>query len=156
MGSCKSVKGTLTVLRPRLTALAAAVLLAACAGQQLHKDGLDKLAQGNKQEGLSSLRRAAELEPTNAQYRLDYLQQRQALVQAAVAAGDDAQTRGKPDEAQARYREALSMEPTNERAVRGLVTLEERKRADLQFANAERLIKAGQYDKAQEILTRMA
>jgi general secretion pathway protein D len=150
------VKGTLTVLRPRLTALATAVLLAACASQQLHKEGMDQLAQGHTQDGLNSLRRASEAEPSNAQYRVDYLKQRTAMAQAAVAAGDDALSRGKPDDARERYREVLTFEPTNERAVRGLVQIEERKRAEAQFAQAERLFKGGQNEAAQEILARMA
>ena len=143
MGSCKSETGNLAVLLPRLTALAAAVLLAACAGQQLHKEGVDQLAQGRTQEGLTSLRKASEAEPTNAQYRMDYLKQRNNVVQASIAAGDDALARGKFDDAQARYRDALVAEPSNERAVRGLVRIEERKRAEVQFEQAEKLFKGG-------------
>ncbi|MEY4747981.1 MAG: hypothetical protein RIQ60_195 [Pseudomonadota bacterium] len=156
MGSCKSEQGTLAVLRPRLSALAAAVLLAACAGPQTHKEGLEQIAQGRSQEGLNSLRRASELEPTNAQYRIDYLRQRNALAQAGVASGDDALARGKADDARARYREVLTFDPTNERAVRGLVQIEERKRAETQFAQAERLFKGGQNEAAQEILARLS
>lgn len=156
MGSCKSETGHLAVLRPRLTALAAAMLLAACAGKQLHQEGVDHFAQGRTQEGLTSLRKASEAEPTNAQYRIDYLRQRNGVVQASIAAADDALSRGKYDDAQARYRDALSAEPSNERAVRGLVRIEERKRADVQFEQAEKLFKAGQHEQAHEILARLS
>ncbi|MEY2688386.1 MAG: hypothetical protein RL375_2584, partial [Pseudomonadota bacterium] len=156
MGSCKSETVNLTALRPRLTALAAAFLLAACAGQQLHKEGIDQLAKGQTQQGLESLRKASEADPTNAQYRIDFIRQRSAVVQASIAAGDDALARGKFEDAQMRYREALAAEPSNERAVRGLVRIEERKRLDAQFEQAEKLVKAGQFEQAQDILGRLA
>ena len=73
-----------------------------------------------------------------------------------MAAADDALGHARFDDARARYREVLVFDPTNDRAVRGLVHVEERKRAETQFAQAERLFKGGQNESAQEILARLA
>jgi general secretion pathway protein D len=142
----------------RLSLLGMAVLLAACAtgGSQQNRDGMSLLAQGKRAEGLDALRKASELEPSNAKFRLDYTRERAQQAQAALLAGDLALSKNRLDEAQARYRDAIALEPGSDRALRGLMMIEERKRAEVQLAQAERLVKAGQYEGAQEILTRMA
>ncbi len=55
--------------------LAAVGLLAACAVSRQHAEGLQAMAAGDRERGLAALEAASNAEPTNSQYRMDYLKQ---------------------------------------------------------------------------------
>ena len=114
----------------RLAALAAALLLAGCAAQKHHDDGLQQVHEGKLAPGLQNLRKASELDPSNARYRIDYLTQRELATQAVLARADDARQAGRLDEAAQRYRDALQLDEGNERAQRGAALVAEQRRAD--------------------------
>jgi general secretion pathway protein D len=141
--------------RLTLCATAAALWLAGCAAQRLHDDGLSQIEQGKAKQGVDSLRSASEMEPNNLRYRIDYLNQRQFQVQHLLQVADMAWQDGRLDEAQLRLREVLQLEPTNDRAVRSLVQVEERRRADVQVQQAEKQAAAGQLDAARDTLKRV-
>ncbi len=135
---------------PALHALAIAVLLlGGCAAQREHRDGLDYAAQGKAEQALTSLRRANELEPENVRYKLDYVMQRNVAVRNLVERGDDARKLLQFDAASQHYREALKIEPGNERAARGQKMVEVERRAQVQLAAAERALKANQLESAR-------
>ena len=140
-----------TLRSPALHALAiAALLLGGCAAQREHRDGLDYAAQGKAQQALDSLRRANELEPENVRYKLDYVMQRSAAVRMFVERGDDERSTQHFDAALQQYREALKIEPGNERAARGLKVVEIERRAQVQLQAAERALKSNQLQSARE------
>ena len=56
---------------PRLFLLVAA-LLAGCAGQRLHAEGMALLEEGRIEEGLAKLEEASKAEPENVSYRTDW------------------------------------------------------------------------------------
>ncbi|MFM2055785.1 MAG: hypothetical protein RLY71_170 [Pseudomonadota bacterium] len=138
--------------RPSLAAAAAALLLAGCAAQRLHSDGLDQIEKGKSREGLSSLRRAAELDQDNPRYRMDYLNQRQFVVQRLFYTAELAWQAGKLDEADKSLREVLELDPRNERALRALFDVEQRRRADQRVDQADEQIRSGQLTAARELL----
>ncbi|WP_341888618.1 secretin N-terminal domain-containing protein [Variovorax sp. YR752] len=140
----------------RLVALAAALLLAGCAAQKHHDDGLQQIHEGKLAPGLQSLRKASELDPSNARYRIDYLTQRELATQAILARADEARQAGRLDEAAQRYRDALQLDEGNERAQRGALLVAEQRRADTTIAQAERALKAGHTEGAQDLLRRAA
>ncbi|MEN6587982.1 MAG: hypothetical protein ABFE02_18235, partial [Sulfuricella sp.] len=49
--------------------LLAATMLAGCAGQRLHDEGMDLLAAGRNEEGLAKLEEATKADPGNLSYR---------------------------------------------------------------------------------------
>jgi general secretion pathway protein D len=138
--------------RLSLGAAAAALLLAGCAAQRLHSDGLDQIEKGHNREGLSSLRRAAELDQDNPRYRMDYLNQRQFAVQRLFYTAELAWQAGKLDEAEKPLRGVLELEPTNDRALRALFDIEQRRRADRQVDQADEQIRSGQLAAARDLL----
>ncbi len=136
---------------PALHALAvAALLLGGCAAQREHRDGLDYAAQGKAEQALTSLRRANELEPDNVRYKLDYVMQRNVAIRHLVERGDDERKLLQFDAALQHYREALKIEPGNERAARGVKLVDVERRAQVQLAAAERALKANQLDSARD------
>ncbi|MEQ1805918.1 MAG: secretin N-terminal domain-containing protein [Burkholderiaceae bacterium] len=138
------------VKSPVLHTLAIAVLLlGGCAAQREHRDGLDYAAQGKSEQALTSLRRANELEPDNVRYKLDFVMQRNVAVRNLVEHGDDARKLLQFDAASQHYREALKIEPGNERAARGMKMVDVERRAQVQLAAAERALKANQLESAR-------
>jgi general secretion pathway protein D len=143
--------------RPRL-ALAPiflAVLLAACAAQQEHKGGLELLAQGKTAEGLDSLRRAAAMEPDNAAFRIEYIHQRNGVVQGLLNAAEDERNTGRLDAAAQHFRAVARWEPGNERARAGLQAIDADRRAATALQGIDRLVQANQIEAALEQLQRV-
>ncbi|HNW61507.1 MAG TPA: secretin N-terminal domain-containing protein [Piscinibacter sp.] len=138
----------------RLVALAAALLLAGCAAQSMHSDGLQQLNEGKVAQGLQNLRKASEMDPGNARYRIDFLTQRELATQAVLRRADEARTAGRVDEAIQRYREALQLDEGSERAQRGLMQLDDQRKGEAAIQQAERMLKAGQTDPARDVLRR--
>jgi general secretion pathway protein D len=149
--SCPQRAPNLRAKLPGLHALALAVLLlGGCAAQREHRDGLDYAAQGKAEQALTSLRRANELEPDNVRYKLDYTMQRNVAVRNLVERGDDERRLQNFDAALQQYRQALKIEPGNDRAERGLKMVEVERRAQVQLGAAERALKANQLDSARQ------
>ncbi len=139
-------------LPQRLAVLAGAALLAGCAAQRLHDDGMKQIQQGQVPAGLQTLRQASDMEPSNARYRIDYMAQRALAVQAMLERADAARTGGRLDEAEAAYREALALDGNNDRALRGARLLVDQRRADSALAQTDRSVQAGQLEQGREIV----
>ena len=73
-----------------LSGVLIAAVLAGCAAEQAHRRGMQLVANGQRQEGLVELQKAVNLEPNNAQYRIDYRNQLLQDLAAAVARADPA------------------------------------------------------------------
>ena len=63
-----------------------AILLAGCAGQQLHREGLALMAEGQAEAGLAKLTEATQAAPGNTRYRADLLRSREQTVNRMLAA----------------------------------------------------------------------
>jgi general secretion pathway protein D len=132
-----------------------AVLLAACAAQQEHKGGLELMAQGKTAEGLDSLRRAAAMEPDNAGFRIEYINQRNGVVQGLLSTAEDERNTGRLDAAAQHFREVARWEPGNERARAGLQAIDADRRAATALQGIDRLVQANQTEAALEQLQRL-
>ena len=149
--SVRRVRRVNTLRSPALHTLAiAALLLGGCAARREHRDGLEFAAQGKSAQALDSLRRANEIEPDNVRYKLDYVMQRNTAIRTFVERGDEERSAMRFDAAIGQYREALKIEPGNERAARGLKQVEIERRAQVQLQAAERAYKGNQLDSARE------
>ena len=94
-------------------ALVAALLLVACASLPEVDDGKKLIAQGRYEEGLAKLDHASKSHPQNANVRNDYVMAREAIVGAFMRDGDTLRIAGDFDNAEARYRRALALDPTS-------------------------------------------
>jgi general secretion pathway protein D len=114
------------VLRVRMVCIIAAsgAFLAGCAADTAFREGKALVAQGKVEEGMAKFQEALSYDPRAVEYKMAYLQTREHAVASYVDQGDSAVRDGKQDIAQALYKRALAIEPTNERARTGLRAIE--------------------------------
>ncbi len=134
----------------RLAAVAAALLLGACASTQMHDEGLRLVNQGNTEAGLPKLKEASRLDPTNAQFRIDVLRETAAYSRALLRRADEARVAGNLSESAELYMRVLREEPANDLARRGLVAVELDARSQKLLGESDKLLREGQAEAAQE------
>ncbi len=134
----------------RWAALVVALVLAGCASNQLHSEGMRLLADGNRDLAVSKLREASRLEPANSEYRIDMLRETQIYGRDLVDRAEDARRSGNASQAGDLYAKALKIDPSNDRARRGLTNLELDARSVKLLAESERLMREGSLPAAQE------
>ncbi len=130
----------------------AAGLLAACASTRDHSEGLTQVSSGDREKGLAMLAAASAAEPTNSQYRMDYLKQLNLSVNGLLARADEARRAGQLDAAGEMYRATLRIDAGNDRALRGLSNIEMDVRHSAQLAQAEKLLAAHDLAGARQIV----
>jgi len=108
--------------------LLVAVIVAGCAGQRLHREGMALMEQGRAEEGLAKLEQASKADPENLSYRNAWLRNREQVANRLAAAAGGERAAGRPDEAQAIYERILRLDPDNSRARLGLEELAQDKR----------------------------
>jgi general secretion pathway protein D len=131
----------------RLSVLLLSALTAGCATDRLHRQGVKAFEQGAYEEAIATLEQAVKKDPSNLELRLGLRARREAAVQQLLAAADSARANGNGDSAAKSYRRVLTLEPGNDRALRGL----ERVQADRR--HAERIAKAAQLFAATKLDT---
>lgn len=124
-------------------------LLAGCAGMRYHDEGLRLVSEGKQEEGLSSLQKAYQLEPTNGQFRMDMLKATNAYASELSRRADEAMRNNKVAEARDLYIKALKLEPTNAQAARGLTGIELDARSARLVSDSQRLMADGRMDAAR-------
>jgi general secretion pathway protein D len=129
-----------------------ATLLAGCAGEQVHREGLELMAAGRAEEGLAKLTQATQAAPENLTYRTDLLRNREQTVKGMLAAANSERAAGRLSAAQALYERVLAIEPDNSRARLGLEALEMDKRHDAALAQSEDWLKKGDVEAAKAAL----
>jgi general secretion pathway protein D len=129
-----------------------AALLAGCAGQQLHREGMTLLAEGRVEEGLNKLAQASSAAPDNVSYRADLARSRDQMVSRLLAAADSERAAGRPAAAQALYERILNIHPGNSRAVVGLEMLQMDARHEEALARADALLKKRDAEAARAAL----
>jgi general secretion pathway protein D len=135
--------------------LALVLLLGGCAAQEEHRNALGLLALGKTTEGLDGLRRASTLDPENVNYRIEYLNQRDAAVRKLLDAAEDERQGGRPEMSAQRLREVLKLDPGNDRARLAVQALDLERRSAQSLLSVERLLQANQIDAAAEQLQRV-
>jgi len=129
--------------RSALAALLAAFLLAGCAAQRLHEEGLVLIEEGRVEEGVARLQEAVKLAPDNLRYRMDLLARRDYAVSRLLSAANSERTAGRLDRAEALYRRVLAIDDKNPHAQARLAVLaRERRHAQLVKQSQELMKKA--------------
>jgi general secretion pathway protein D len=133
----------------RLRVLLLSALTASCATDRLHRDGVRAFEQGAYEEAIASLERAVREDPSNLEYRLDLRARREAAVRLQLAAADGARANGNGERAATSYRRVLTLEPGNDRALRGLDGVVADRRHAERTAKAAQLFAAKKLDAAE-------
>lgn len=139
--------------RGALAALVAACCtLLGCAAQSAFRDGRSLLAEGKQTEGLAKLEEATRLEPTSAEYRIAYLQARDAVAQTLFERAEKARNAARYEDAERAYREMLSIRTQQDRAVSGLRLVDQQRRWDAAIKDAEAAVVRKDWDGARQRL----
>ncbi|MBV8742881.1 MAG: hypothetical protein JOZ12_13925 [Sinobacteraceae bacterium] len=113
-------------------------LLAGCAADRLHREGLEAIDHEQYEVGVSDLAQAVAKDPHNMAFRLDFQARREAAVQKLIAQADAARGAMQLDAAAQLYRRALAIDPNNDRAQRSLEGIEGDKRHGVALAEARK------------------
>lgn len=103
--------------------VAGMAMLAGCATNPAHEEGVRLLKEGRLEQAIPRLEEAVQQEPRNARARADLLMAREALANRLLSAAANEQLAGRFDAAQAWYEKAAAIEPSSERAHAGLEAL---------------------------------
>jgi len=101
----------------------ALLLLTGCAAQQLHTEGMGLMAEGRYPEAIAKLGEAVKQDPDDMGLRRDLERARELAIQRLVGNANVDRLAGRFDRAEAGYREALKLNPLDERAQAGLETV---------------------------------
>jgi general secretion pathway protein D len=133
----------------RGTVLLLIALAASCATERLHREGLKAFEQGAYEEAIANLELAVQKDPSRLEYRLDLRARREAAVQRLIAAADPARAGGDGEKAARGYRRVLTLEPGNDRALRGLEGVQADRRHAERTARAVQLFAAKKLEAAE-------
>ncbi|MDO8251736.1 MAG: secretin N-terminal domain-containing protein [Rhodoferax sp.] len=126
------------------------LVLAGCAGTRYHNDGLRLMSEGKRDEGLTLLQTASNMEPGNAEFRIDMLKATSAYAEEMMQRANDAIAKGNFAEARQLYAKALKLDPANAQARRRLAGIELDARTARLVAESERMLREGRMDAARD------
>jgi len=99
--------------------------------------GRQLAVQGQIEQAVALYQSTADAAPRNAETRALFINERDALLNQGVAAGDASRLSGQPNEAVAAYTRVLKMDPANGRAQTGLAAAEADKRHQVWVSEGE-------------------
>ncbi|WP_240702383.1 secretin N-terminal domain-containing protein [Trinickia terrae] len=129
------------------------MLLIGCAAEKAYRSGQDFVAQGKLDEGMAKLQEAVTREPHDAQYRSAWLAAREQALLRYNDEGDRLAADGSYAAARKAYQHALGVDPANERALAGLVALQNAARLNALVDRAQALAAKKNIDGARRLLT---
>jgi len=134
-------------------ALLLLLLLAGCAGDKLHKEGISLIQEGRVEEGIATLEQAAKAEPGDLSIRKDLIQNRGQFINRSLAMANSERAVGNLDAAETQYRRVLKLAPGDLTAIGGLELLAMDRRHNILMDEANALVKKDELD-AAKLLTR--
>lgn len=139
MKKCKTT--ILNRLRP--LALLGCMVLAGCAAQRIHREGMGLLAQGRYEQAVNKLAEATREDPGDMEIRKDFLRAREEAANRLVSIGNAERSSERFDRAEEAYRQALRVDPGSGRARTGLDAVAMDRRHEAVVAEAQSLFKKG-------------
>lgn len=128
-------------------AVGCVLLLGGCAAID-NVMGRLKINNDQHQEGIQSLKSATQKDPTDASYKVDYLQKRDEHVRTLITNADKLRAEGAIAAAQAVYQSALDLDPGNARAETALKFIKQDMRFDKLLTEGEQFLKTSKLDLA--------
>jgi general secretion pathway protein D len=92
------------------------LFMAGCAGWKLHSDGMAMISKGKIEVGIDSLKQAALAEPSNPQYRLDWVREREQYIERNLAVAREELALDRAEVARQALQRVLAMDSVNARA----------------------------------------
>ena len=131
--------------------LSAAILLvlAGCAGDAAHRQGMEMFAQGRQEEGLAKLEQAAGEAPDNPVYRLAHENAKKRIAGRLLAEAQQEKSAGRLDAAETLYRRVITLDGGNPDGVAGLAWVEQARRHGALLNEAKALLGANDLDAAE-------
>ncbi|NRF68881.1 general secretion pathway protein GspD [Aquincola sp. S2] len=137
--------------RPALVVLlAAALVMAACAGHQSYREATAALAAGQTETGLAKLQQAMAESPGNNEFRRSYFTQRERALDALVHEAETALQRADFGAARQAYARARQHDPGSARAAAGAERVDRAEQLATRLDAAETLAREGRLDAALE------
>ncbi len=133
----------------RLVAIALTILIAGCAAVE-HAKGLAEVKMNLPDEGVADLKSAAKRAKTNAEYKVDFLQNRDEQIREILKIGDQHRADGNLDHAQTAYERALKMDAGNDAVLNALNGLKQDARYVQLLLDGEVFLDQGRFDLALE------
>jgi general secretion pathway protein D len=133
-------------------ALILLAMLAGCASDKLHKEGMAQIQDGHAEEGIATLERAAREQPENLSIRADLKHHRDQLVNHILAKANSERAVGHSDAAEVQFNRVLKLDSDNTTARIGLELLIMDRRHDALIENANVLVKKGDLDGAKLVI----
>lgn len=130
------------------------LLLAGCAADMRHREGMDALSNHDYPLAIERLAQATELRPKDVTLRNDWLRARETSTSKLLELGARAHVEGKTADAERAFRTVLKYDPDNARALAGLESLATASRADADAALARQAFKRGELALATELAGR--
>lgn len=91
-----------------------------CAGESIHREGLELLQEGQSEAGLAALEKAVNESPGNGAFRKDLYVHKAAYLNQLLTQGEHQRYKGDAQAAEANFNRVLMIEPNNARARAGL------------------------------------
>ncbi|HUX90490.1 MAG TPA: secretin N-terminal domain-containing protein [Gallionellaceae bacterium] len=132
--------------------LLAVAILAGCAGQRLHEEGMTLLEEGRSEEGLVKLAEASKADPKNLSYRTALARNREQVIRNMLVNANNERTLEHFDEAQKIYDHALRIDPDSSVVKAGMALLDMDRRHARIIAEAAAILKKGDMDEARAAL----
>jgi general secretion pathway protein D len=127
-------------------------LMAGCAADRLHRQGLEAIDNGQYEVGVADLSQAVAKDPHNMAFRLDFEARREAAAQKLIAQADQARGAMQLDAAAQLYKRVLAIDPNNDRAQRSIQAIEGDKRHGAALTEAHKDFDRKDYDGADAVL----
>ena len=136
-----------------LRLLALTVILSACApAQQLADHGTDLASRGDFAASLPVLEAAAKADPDNLAVRVQLARVRTGYVQQLLSQADASRSDGQEEVAVVLYKQVLTIDADNPRALAALQSVSANKRYTVQLDMARQALKVGHSDQAMGLV----
>lgn len=135
-------------------------LLVGALGACATNSGLDRsrleFPDGDPVVALSTLEQRVRQEPRNRELRAYYLRQRERVVAEYLLSADQARAREDFDQAEQSFRQALSVDANDPRAMVGLESLADERRRFSRLVTADKALARGDFDAAERLARSVA
>jgi general secretion pathway protein D len=135
--------------RGRLLLVSLLLLLAGCAGELAHREGLSLLSEGRPEDALASLEKAAKEAPKNLEFKAHYLNARDGVIGRLLASAQAERNAGRLEEAENYYKRVLRIDASNANARAGIDAIEQARRHAKLLQEAGKLIAANDFGNAE-------
>lgn len=128
------------------------LLLASCATNPAHQEGLDLAKQGRMEDALSKFEQASQEEPDNREFRIHYLNTRAKIIGGLLTQAQGEKFAGRFAESEALYLRVLKYESANGQAVAGLAEILQGRRHAGLVKEASAMIAGNELEMAEQKL----